>query len=161
MPNGESRKQLEAICRRQGLILALALIIVSGAFLRLIFLDTIPPGLDRDAAYDGSVALDWVYHGILPFWLSNNSAPDPLMNDLQALSLAVLGVSIFALRLPGAMAGILTLAVTYRLTADLLADRPECNFFDRLWATTGFFRQVPGDVRHTCQGDQLLEQPTV
>jgi len=122
--NGESRKQMGAICQRQGFTLALALIIIaSGAFLRLIFLDTIPPGLDRDAAYNGSVALDWVHHGVLPFWISNNSAPDPLMIDLQALSLAVLGVSIFALRLPGAMAGILTLAVTYRLTADLLADR--------------------------------------
>jgi 4-amino-4-deoxy-L-arabinose transferase-like glycosyltransferase len=80
--------------------------------------------LDRDAAYNGTVALDWIHHGVLPFWISNNSAPDPVMIDLQALSLAVLGVSVFALRLPGAMAGILTLAVTYRLTADLLTDCP-------------------------------------
>lgn len=118
MPNNKNWGQ------RQGLILTLVLIIASGALLRLIFLDIVPPGLDRDAAYNGSVALDWVYHGILPFWISNNSAPDPAMIDLQALSLAVLGASIFALRLPGAMAGILTLAIIYRLTTDLLADRP-------------------------------------
>src|SRR5215211_6338932 len=57
-----------------------------------------PPGLDRDAAANGWMALNWLRYGIVPFWMSHASAPEPLIVWLQSATTALMGPSVAALR---------------------------------------------------------------
>lgn len=61
-------------------------------------LGSIPPGLDRDAAANGLLALDWLHEGLVPFWMPHASAPEPLIVWLQSVTTLVLGPSVVALR---------------------------------------------------------------
>lgn len=91
--------------------------------LRVLVLDTLPPGLDRDTASNGVYALHVVYDGARPFFISHIGAAQPLIIYLQALSVAVLGANIFALRLVTAVLGTLTIPALYALTRALRFER--------------------------------------
>ena len=54
-------------------VLALALIFNSS------YLGSIPPGLDRDAASNGLLALKWLRDGVFPFWVPHASAPEAMI----------------------------------------------------------------------------------
>ena len=76
----------------------------------------LPPGLDRDAAANGWLALKWLRYGIVPFWMPHASAPEPLIVWLQTVTTALLGPSVAALRLASTLFLSLAAGVVYWLT---------------------------------------------
>ncbi len=87
------------------------------AGLRLYRLGHWPPGLYRDEAYNGLDALG-VLGGDRPLFFPANNGREPLYIYLVALSMAVFGPGISAVRLPAALVGILTTLPTYLLGRD-------------------------------------------
>lgn len=96
-----------------GLVLVLAL-----AY-HLTWLAKIPPGLDRDAAANGWLALNWLRYGIVPFWMPHASAPEPLIVWLQTATTALLGPSVVALRSASAIFLSLAALAVYLLTFEV------------------------------------------
>jgi 4-amino-4-deoxy-L-arabinose transferase-like glycosyltransferase len=84
------------------------------AGLRLYRLGEWPPGLYRDEAYNGLDALD-VLQGEFRVFFPANNGREPSYIYLVALSIALLGPSAFAVRLPAALAGALATAPAYLL----------------------------------------------
>jgi 4-amino-4-deoxy-L-arabinose transferase-like glycosyltransferase len=82
-------------------------------------LATIPPGLDRDAAANGWMALNWLRDGLVPFWMPHASAPEPLIVWLQTAMTALLGPSVAALRSASALFLALAAPVVYFLTLEV------------------------------------------
>ena len=93
------------------ILIALLLI---GAGLRLWDVGRTPPGLYHDEAQHGLDALD-VLNGTPSFYFTANNGREPLYIYLVTASVALLGRSPFAIRLPAFFAGFLTLAATYDL----------------------------------------------
>jgi len=100
----------------------LAAMVIIAAFLRFAALDTLPPGLYRDEAYNGLDALD-VLRGQTPLFFEANNGREPLFIYLEALGVALLGRSPGALRIVSAMVGALTIPVFYWLTRELFGRR--------------------------------------
>ena len=98
--------------------LHLALIFVVAAFFRLWQLDSIPPGLFGDEATDGLDALD-VLAGRGAVFFPANYGREGLHIWLVAAAFRLLGVTPLALRLPSAIAGILTALATYWLGREM------------------------------------------
>ena len=90
------------------------------AFFRLWLLDRIPPGLFGDEATDGLDALD-VLAGRGAVFFPANYGREGLHMWLVAGMFRLLGVTPLALRLPSAIAGILTAVATYWLGRELVA----------------------------------------
>lgn len=107
------------------LILALAL-----AY-HLIGLADVPPGLDRDAAANGWMALKWLRYGIVPFWMPHASAPEPLIVWLQTATTALMGPSVAALRSASALFLSLAALAAYLLTLEVARVFPPVQ---RWWA---------------------------
>jgi 4-amino-4-deoxy-L-arabinose transferase-like glycosyltransferase len=108
-----------------GLVLLLAL-----AY-NLTWLVKSPPGLDRDAAANGWMALNWLRYGIVPFWMPHASAPEPLIVWLQTITTAFLGPSVAALRSASALFLSLAALVVYFLTLEVVKLFPAAQ---RFWA---------------------------
>jgi len=87
------------------------LIVLLAAALRLFALDRVPPGLYYDESANGVDAIR-VLQGIHPIFFVGNQGREPLIIYLQATTIALIGPSPLALRLPTAMVGILTVAAT-------------------------------------------------
>ena len=94
-----------------GILLALALSI------RLFRLDTVPIGLYGDEAANGLDVLD-VLAGQHPIFFERNNGREPLFIYLQALSVALLGATPFALRLVSAIVGAVTVPAVYWMTRE-------------------------------------------
>ncbi len=94
--------------------LLLALLIA--AALRFWQLGAAPPGLYRDEAYNGLDALG-VLQGRHALFFSANNGREPAYIYLTALSVALFGRTVLAVRLAAAVAGTLTTWITYRLAA--------------------------------------------
>ncbi|HEX6386620.1 MAG TPA: hypothetical protein VF177_18275 [Anaerolineae bacterium] len=126
-------------------LVALSLILLLAAGLRLWKLDTLPPGLYHDEAYNGLDALSLLegktfprfYEGWelyaqdahagrepvptrFPVFFEGNYGREPLHIYLMALSIKVLGPTPFAIRLVPAAAGILAVLATYLAASALL-----------------------------------------
>ena len=82
-------------------------------------LTDVPPGLDRDAAANGLMALKWLRDGVFPFWMSHASAPEPIIVWLQTLSTAIFGPSVFALRIVSVALISLSAMTVYFLTLEV------------------------------------------
>ncbi len=95
-------------------ILAVTGVVLIAWALRVVALDTLPPGIDRDAATNGVYALYILREGIRPLFY-RIGAPEPLIIYAQALSVALFGVSVFALRIVTAVVGTLTIPALYLL----------------------------------------------
>src|SRR5579859_2732642 len=93
-------------------LLLAALIVLLAAALRIYQLAELPPGLFYDESANGVDALR-VLAGAHPVFFSGDQGREPLQIYLQAASIAMLGSSPFALRLPSVVLGILTVAATY------------------------------------------------
>ncbi|MFQ5408465.1 MAG: ArnT family glycosyltransferase [Anaerolineales bacterium] len=78
-----------------------------------------PPGTDLDAGLNGLDALKPLRYGVWPFYILNNSNPDPLFVYLQSLSTALFGARIIALRLPSIFSGWLGFAALYATLLEL------------------------------------------
>ena len=100
----------------------LAAMVVVAAFLRFAALDTLPPGLYHDEAYNGLDALG-VLRGQTPLFFEANNGREPLFIYLEALGVALLGRSPGALRIVSAMVGALTIPAFYWLAREMFGRR--------------------------------------
>jgi hypothetical protein len=113
----------DAAGKRDWLIWASAILVTLVAFLtHLHRLGDLWPVPYFDPAFNGLDALRIIRRGITPIFFPANGGREPLFLYLQALALQRLGVNSFALRLPGALAGALTVPILFGLARTLLAD---------------------------------------
>ena len=91
----------------------LAALVLLGAVLRLWRLAVLPPGLWYDEAVNGVDTRMLLSGAGFPLYFAANNGREPLFIYLQALSVALLGPTPFALRIVSAFAGIATIPVTY------------------------------------------------
>ena len=108
------------MCNRWLIIL---LILIVAVFFRFYKLDSVPPGLYPDEAMNGNNAIQALEAappagGFKVFYPENNGR-EGLFINLQALSLAVFGQHVWALRIVSAIAGVLTVLGLYFLTKQL------------------------------------------
>ncbi len=96
----------------------LIIVIIIAAFLRLYNITVTPPGLYPDEAMNGNNALE----GFKVFYPENNGR-EGLFINIQALSLIIFGNQPWALRLPSAIFGILTVLGVYFLTKELFSKK--------------------------------------
>ena len=92
----------------------LLLALGTAVLLRLIYLGNWPPGLYRDEAFNGLDAL-YVLDGDFSLFFTANNGREPLYIYLTALSVALLGRTVLAVRLAAALVGSLTTWFVYRL----------------------------------------------
>ncbi|HSM55761.1 MAG TPA: glycosyltransferase family 39 protein [Candidatus Sulfomarinibacteraceae bacterium] len=112
----------------------LLLALVVAAALRFWALDSAPPGLYRDEAYNGLDALR-VLNGEHAVFFEANNGREPAYIYLTALAVALFGRTVLALRLAAAVAGVVTTYAVYRL-AGVWARRRTGLFAAWLWAVT-------------------------
>ena len=124
--------------------------------LRLFRAGSTPLGGHGDVAWIGINALDWLQHGIWPFYIYELYAPEPAIVYSAALSIATWGVSFFASRLPTIIAGALTVPVDQHLVDIVLVAIPTTKPPDARagcsrWPTRSVFRRScsarPGSAR--------------
>jgi 4-amino-4-deoxy-L-arabinose transferase-like glycosyltransferase len=106
--------------RRQEWVLVAALLLLA-ALLRLVALGDIPPGPGYDELQDARLS-ERVLAGEWAIYYAENFGQEPLYPALAALSVRLLGWSVIALRLPGALLGVVTVLALY-LVARRLAGR--------------------------------------
>lgn len=107
------------------IILALALILLVAAALRLVELGQVPFGLYHDEAVNGLDIWNVLTGQRTPLFFEANGGREPLFIYLQALSVALFGPSAWALRIVSAIVAILTLALFFPLARELTP--PEWN----------------------------------
>ena len=100
--------------------------------LRLVQLDSLPPGLYYDEAFNGVDARNVVEGLSRPLYFYANNGREPLFIYWQALWVALLGPTAYALRLAAALAGIVTIAVTFWGARILLAELTPASCLERL-----------------------------
>lgn len=119
---------------RLGWVFLICGIVVLAALLRLWQLNTYPAGLYRDEAFNGLDALS-VLQGEHSLFFEANNGREPAYIYLTALSVALFGRSLFAVRFMAAAAGILTTVFVYLLAARWF-ERLTGMFAAFIWATT-------------------------
>jgi 4-amino-4-deoxy-L-arabinose transferase-like glycosyltransferase len=97
------------------------IVVAIGAGFRLWDLHGVPVGLYWDEAMNGIDAVDALERGQLRVFYPANFGREGLFINAQAISVALLGNTVFALRVVAAVAGILTVLGTYLLTRRLFA----------------------------------------
>ncbi len=90
--------------------------------LRIAAIDEIPPGLSHDEAYNGVTAMH-VLDGQYRIFFEINKGIEPLIIYLEALAFYFFGISPVSLRLVNIFCGLLTVALTYPMTARLFNRR--------------------------------------
>ena len=100
--------------------------------LRLYQLPTTPPGLYIDEAANGLDVLE-ILSGQRPIFFERNFGREPLFIYLQAISVAVLGATPFALRLTAAVLGALTAPAIYWMVREAFADAGTDSRWLGLW----------------------------
>jgi len=113
------------------LSIVVALLVLALA-VRLYLLPTTPPGLHNDEAANGLDVQD-VLHGSHPIFFDRNNCREPLFIYLQAISVALLGATPYALRVTSAVVGALTVPVVYWMVREALAGLGESARWPALW----------------------------
>lgn len=98
---------------------ALIFIMAFGSLVRLWNLDTNPPGLQYDEAYNGLDAIKAFENNDYKIFYTENNGREGLYINTIALSLKFLGVNNFSIRLSSALFGIFTLLGFYFLLKEL------------------------------------------
>jgi 4-amino-4-deoxy-L-arabinose transferase-like glycosyltransferase len=93
-----------------------------GAALRLAAIGSVPAGLYQDEAFNGLDALR-VLLGEHPLYFTANNGREPLFIYLASISIASLGRTVTAVRLPAALLGTLTIPATAALGSTLFNRR--------------------------------------
>jgi 4-amino-4-deoxy-L-arabinose transferase-like glycosyltransferase len=119
---GVTIRRMSRITRNQALAAMLLCLLVAAA-LRLPGLPAAPPGLHYDEATNGLLSADIGLRGARPVFTPGFTGQEPLFFYLAGGLMRLLGPSLFALRLTAAFIGLLTVAATYWLGRELLADR--------------------------------------
>ncbi len=101
----------------------MVLCLLVAAALRLPNLPDAPPGLHYDEAANGLLSGDIGLRGDRPLFISSYTGKEVFFFYLAGLVMHLVGESVFALRLTAAFVGILTVAATYWLGREMLADR--------------------------------------
>jgi 4-amino-4-deoxy-L-arabinose transferase-like glycosyltransferase len=114
--------------KQAGIYAALIAMLLIGFGLRVVDLETVPPGLFYDEASDGLDVWRVSRGEQFPIFFEGNGGREPLFNYLQALGVALWGAHIFSLRIIAVWAGVLTIAVTYQLARQLSIDRQRREF---------------------------------
>lgn len=99
----------------------IGLMLLAGV-LRLYELGSWPPGLYHDEAWNGLDALR-VLAGDRPLYFAANHGREPFFIYLVALSVGWLGRSVYAIRFPATIIGILTIPATYWMARQLFGRR--------------------------------------
>ncbi|MDE3088593.1 MAG: glycosyltransferase family 39 protein, partial [Chloroflexota bacterium] len=120
MSHSPDRSFATTFLRRAAMAAAVAIVLAAWA-MRVLALDTLPPGIDRDTATNGVYALYVLHDGIRPLFY-RVGAPEPLIIYAQALAVALLGVSVFALRIVTAIIGTLTVAALFMVARAFKSD---------------------------------------
>ncbi len=109
---------------RRGWAWRAAAILAVAAVLRVWRLDSLPPGLQFDEAYNAIDAAR-VLAGARDLFFTANGGREPLNVYLQALTLGALGRdhTLLAIRLVSACAGLVTIALLLGFSSDLFGDR--------------------------------------
>lgn len=110
------------LTRYHALAFMLLALLVAAA-LRLPALTAVPPGVHYDEAAYGLNAGDIGLRGDRPIFIPAFTGREPLYLYLAGGMAAALGNTLFALRLTSAFVGLLTVAATYWLGREMLADR--------------------------------------
>ena len=125
--------------QRRQLRLGLLIVLLVAAFYRLWQLPSIPPGLFGDEAADALDALD-VLAGRGQVFFPANFGREGLHMWILAATFKLLGVTPFAMRLPSALAGIVTALATYWLGYELFIAPLPANAddwdFQKAWIIT-------------------------
>ena len=91
---------------------ALIAILLVAAALRLVALGDVPPGPGYDELQN-SLLVERVLAGEWAIYFPENHGQEPLYPTLEALAVRLLGWSVFSLRLPGALLGVLSVLALY------------------------------------------------
>jgi len=103
---------MRILSRRIELIL-LVLVLLAGALLRFVALDTAPPDLTHDEADHGLDAAG-VVNGTRPIYFTVGYGREPLFDYTTALTMLVVGQNYLASRLTAALFGMALLVLVYR-----------------------------------------------
>ncbi|KKS96313.1 hypothetical protein A3B05_01405 [Candidatus Giovannonibacteria bacterium RIFCSPLOWO2_01_FULL_43_160] len=101
----------------------LILIILIAGFLRFYDLKNTPPGLWSDEAMNGTNTIQALEGNKWKIFYPENFGREGLFINIQSLSVAVFGHTPWALRLPSAIFGLLTVLGLYFLTKELFSGR--------------------------------------
>lgn len=99
--------------------IALSLIVVFGFFIRIWNLETIPPGLQYDEAYNGLDALKASQTKKYLLFYPDNNGREGLYINIVSFSLDIFGVNNFGVRFASAVFGILTVLGFFFLAREL------------------------------------------
>jgi len=122
--------------RRQW-IAALVAVLALAAFLRFWRLRDLPPGLYADEAMNGNNAMEALETRRFAVFYPENNGREGLYIDLAAVSIECFGNQAWALRIPAAIFGVLTVAGLACLGAELYGDA--VGWFAAFFLTTSFW----------------------
>jgi 4-amino-4-deoxy-L-arabinose transferase-like glycosyltransferase len=100
----------------------LAGIVILASFFRLYHITTTPPGLYPDEAMDGNNALEVMQTGHFHVFYTEDNGREGLYVNILVFFIKALGNKPWVVRLPAAIAGILTVLGLYFLAAELFVD---------------------------------------
>lgn len=103
----------------------LLLILAVAVFFRFYRLNSVPPGLYPDIAINGNDALLSLQTGEYKLFYPENNGREGLMMWLDAASMAIFGINVLALKIPAAIAGVLTVFGIYLLCRRLFEKHKE------------------------------------
>ena len=101
---------------RHSSLVALLIILLLAFALRVSALTGVPPGLTHDEANHGREAIG-ILDGVFRLFFPLNYGSEPLYSYTAALSMALFGRGLLALRLVNVTFGLLTVAITYAWAA--------------------------------------------
>ncbi len=120
-------------------------------FLRVIGLNTIPPGWRDDEVIETTVHAQFVLDGERPLYFIQAEGHEPLYHYLTAGWIALAGRSLFSVRLVSVFFGLLTVAATYRFTRQLFG--PRAGLLAALLLAVSFWALMYSriKIRHTAE----------
>lgn len=102
-------------------VLLLVLILIIASFFRFYHLEATPPGLYPDEAMNGNNALEAITTGEYKVFYPENNGREGLFINIQSLFVRAFGNKPWALRIPSALFGILTVLGLYFLGKELFS----------------------------------------
>ena len=124
----------------------LALLMVLAVFLRFYQLEDIPVGLSGDEGADGFGGKRILRGEEYPIFFTADFGEEPMHTYLVALSFALWGVSLWAIRFVSALAGVLTIPVIFWLAKELFpADEGSSSLIGLLsafWVATSYWHII-------------------
>lgn len=145
--------------KARALWLMLAVLLVA-ALLRLPELESKPPGLHYDEAANAILAADIGLRGERPVFIPSYTGKEVLFFYGAGALMNAVGASVFSLRLAAAFMGLLTVAATYWLGRELLADRRVAVIAAALIATS-FWHLIFSRLGFRAISQPLLQALTV